>query len=158
MALFGIYLIVWNLTSRGSAPIVYPSVLRLGQTATNPTATLGIRSVTVFAFNYPAPIGNGITSDTYAVADVQECAGPKGLPATRQPPIGPWGVNFSPGTQGGGNVAGTSSMVLRQPEFDVSKGLRPSQCERGWLTFQVDGRRPFYVSFAYPYAYWRVSS
>src|SRR6202035_4281050 len=134
-----------------------------GQTARDPNATTGIRSVAVFGFVYPAPTVHEAAPNTYAMANVQECAGSHGLPRNNGPYVGPngyggWEVNFDPGAQGGGHVAGASLLVIRQPGFDERMGLKPNKCARGWLTFEVDGIRPFYVTFDYPYTYWRVGS
>jgi len=149
---------------------VYPTILRLGQTATDPSAASGIRSVSVFAFVYPSiPVDPSITQpvpNAFAIADVQECAGPRGLhkyvgpegPAVDPTAAGGWEVNFTPGTEGGGGVVGASPVALRQPNFDERMGLRPNQCARGWLTFEVDGMKPIWVTFDSPYAEWSVSS
>ena len=150
--------------SHESTHVVYPVIVRLGQTATESSASGPIRSATVFAFIYPAtkisPSNAQPADDTYALADVQECAGPQGL---RQEPVRPftgsgWEVNFTPGTGGGGEVAGPSTVALRQPSFNEFMGLKPNQCARGWLAFEVDGKRPVWVTFDSPYAEWRVSS
>jgi hypothetical protein len=147
-----------------SSHVVYPVILRLEQTATESSASGPIRSATVFAFIYPAttirPSNAQPANDTYALADVQECAGPKGL---RQEPIRPftgsgWEVNFTPGVSGGGEVAGPSSVVIRKPSFNEFMGLKPNQCARGWLAFEVDGKRPVFVTYDSPYAEWRVTS
>ncbi len=139
--------------------VVYPVILGLGQTATEPSSLDQIRSATVFGFIYPATATNAAVG-TYALANVQECAGPQGL---QREPVRPftgsgWEVNYTPGTSGGGSVGGPSPVALLQPSFDEFKGLKPDQCERGWLTFEVDGTRPVWVTFDSPYAEWRVGS
>jgi hypothetical protein len=143
-----------------SSHVVDPVILRLRQTATQSVASGPIRSAAVFVFIYPVTTANTkALGDTYALADVQECAGPQGL---RQEPVRPftgsgWEINFTPGTGGGGEVAGPSSVALRQPSFNEFMGLKPNQCASGWLTFEVDGMRPVFVTLDSPYAEWRVS-
>jgi len=138
--------------------VVYPAILGLGQTATEPSSPYEVRSATVFAFIFPATAANAAVG-TYALANIQECAGPQGL---EQEPVRPftgsgWEVNYTPGISGGGSVGGPSPVALLQPSFNEFMGLKPDQCERGWLTFEVDGTRPVWVTFDSPYAEWRVS-
>jgi hypothetical protein len=167
LVLLPLVVVVAGCSTGGFGPpsghIVYPKVLRLGQTASDHSVTEGIRSLTVFAFVYPAPMADGTTPDGYAAANVQVCAGPGGLPKPRGPLVGPdalapgWEVNFDSGTQGGGHVVGASSLTsVLQPSLDGRTALKPNQCARGWLTFEVDGLRPYFVTFSYPYTYWRV--
>lgn len=139
--------------------VVYPTILELGQTATEPSSPFQVRSATVFAFIYPA-VATGAAVGTYALANIQECAGPQGLQKEPARPFtgSGWEVNYTPGTGGGGSVGGPSPVALLQPSLDQFRGLKPDQCERGWLTFEVDGTRPVWVTFDSPYAEWRVSS
>lgn len=152
-----------DLVSFTTSHDVHPVVLRLGETASTPGVTVGVRSATVFAFVYPATATDGSRADpTYALADIQECAGSGGLPKASGPKVGPdalargWEVNFDPGTQGGGRVAGAAPVLLRVPVFPGDQAIAPNKCARGWLAFEVDGTRPFFVSFEVPYTFWRV--
>jgi hypothetical protein len=164
LGLFGLWVTAINLWPSTSDDVVYPVILRLGQTATESDASGPIRSAAVLAYNYPVTTTNPTSTldadYTFALADVRECAGPRGL---RKEPVRPftgsgWEVNFSPGTGGGGAVNGPSTFSLRQPSFNEFMGLKPNQCASGWLTFEVDNMKPVYVTFDSPYAEWRVSS
>jgi hypothetical protein len=146
-----------------SGSVIHPKVLRLGQTATDQGVGQGFRRITVFTFVYPAPMADGRSTNSYAAANVQVCAGSHGAPKPKGPAEGPdalapgWEVNFDPGTEGGGHVAGASSSTSTlEPTLAGQMALKPNQCARGWLTFEVDGVKPYYVSFSYPYTYWKL--
>ena len=58
----------------------------------------------------------------------------------------------------GGGIHRLNTLILFSQNGVLYPTILRIGCARGWLTFEVDGRRPFYVTFDYPYAYWKVGS